>query len=142
MIAVAVVVVCLLLVFGVLGGAAMMGYRAAMRAGYEAATIQNLKTIAAVEARYFISHHRAYASLDQLISEQSLSTKFAGHPTIADGYVLNLSVARRADGSSRYKITADPPTESEDVNHFYLDSDDDRIHVNSERQAGPADPSN
>ena len=68
-----------------------------------------------------------------------LSSKFAGHPTVADGYVFTLSVARKPDGSSWYKVTADSQDESTGTNHFYLDSDDGRIHVNSERQASPDD---
>jgi Tfp pilus assembly protein PilE len=141
-IAVAVVAICLLFVLGVLAGAAVVGWRSATRAGNEAATIQNLKTIAAVEVQYFNTHHRTFGTLDQLVSDHLLSTKFAGHPSVADGYVFTLSVIRKSDGSaSWYKITADPQDESQGTNHFYLDSDDDGIHVNSQRQAGPNDPS-
>ena len=136
-----VIAVCVLFVLGVLVGAAIVGYRAAERAGNEAATIQNLKTIAAGEVEYFNTHNRIFGTLDQLVSEQMLSSKFAGHPTVADGYVFTLSVTRKPDGSSSwYKITADPQDESQGTNHFYLDSNDGRIHVNSERQAGPDDP--
>src|SRR6476620_8515912 len=92
-IALAVVALCVLFAFGVMVGAAVVGYRAAMRAGYEAATVQNLKTIEAVEARYFITHNRTFGTLDQLIKEQELSQKFSGHPAVADGYVFTLSLA-------------------------------------------------
>jgi Tfp pilus assembly protein PilE len=133
--------VCVMLVLGVLAGAAVMGWKSAVRAGNEAATIQNLKTIAALEVQYFNMHHRTFGTLDQLVSEQMLSKKFAGHPTETDGYVFTLSVTRKPDGSSSsYKITADPQDESQGRNHFYFDSNDDRIHVNSQRQAGPEDP--
>ena len=140
-IAVVVIAVCMLLVLGVLGGAAVVGWRAAVRAGNEAATIQNLKTIAVVEVQYYNTHNRTFGTLDQLTSEQFLSSKFAGQPTLADGYVFTLSVVRKLDSSaSWYKITADPQDESQGTKHFYLDSNDGRIHVNSERQAGPDDP--
>ena len=139
-IAIVIIGVCFLFVLGVLVGAAVVGWRSALRAGNEAATIQNLKSIAVVEVEYFNTHERTFGTLDQLISEQLLSAKFAGHPTGADGYVLTLAVTRKSDGSSWYKITADPRDEREGTRHFYLDSEDDRIHVNSEHEAGPNDP--
>jgi len=99
-------------VLGVMGGAAVIGYRAATRAGYEAATLQNLKTIAAVEAQYFHNHNRTFGTLDQLTSEQLLSSKFRGNPAVVDGYVFTLSLSRKPDGSSSwYKLTADPQDE-------------------------------
>jgi hypothetical protein len=127
-----------LFVIGVL--AALIGHRAADRAANEAATIQNLKTVAVVEVQYFNMHKRTFGTFDQLVSEQFLSSRFAGNPTVVDGYVFTLSVIPKSDGSSWYKITVDPQNESQGKHHFYLDSDDDSIHVNSERQAGPADP--
>jgi len=139
-VAAAVIVICVPFFLGVFAGAAVVGWRAARRAGNEAAAIQNLKSIAAVEVQYFNTHDRAFGTLEQLMKERELSAKFAGSPTIVDGYVLTLSVARKSDGSSWYKITADPQDESEGTRHFYLDSDEDRIHVNSERQADPSDP--
>ena len=141
-IALAVAVVCLLFIFGILAVAAVMGYRAALRAGNEAATIQNLKTIGAIEAQYFITHNRTFGTLDQLIKEQELSRKFSGHPAVADGYVFTLSVAPKPNGSSSYKITADPEPGLSGAHHFYLDSDDNRIRVNPDHQAGPTDPPN
>jgi Tfp pilus assembly protein PilE len=132
--------ICVLLVLGVLAGAAVMGWRAAVRAGNEAATLQNLKTIAAVEVQYFNTHKRTFGTFDQLISEQFISARFAGHPSVVDGYVFNLSVARKADDTSSYKITADPQDDEAGREHFYIDSHDGGIHANSERQAGPDDP--
>ena len=120
-----------------------MGWRAAMRAGNEAATIQNLQTIAAVEVQYFNNHNRTFGTFDQLKSEQILSSKFSGDPIVADGYVITLSLARKPDGSSSwFKLTADPYDESTGRNHFYFDSGESRIRVNPDGQAGPADPFN
>ncbi|HZI48540.1 MAG TPA: hypothetical protein VFD75_12145, partial [Pyrinomonadaceae bacterium] len=59
--------ICVLLVLGVLAGAAVMGWKAAVRSGNEAATLQNLKTIAAVEVQYFNTHKRTFGTFDQLI---------------------------------------------------------------------------
>jgi type II secretory pathway pseudopilin PulG len=138
---VVVIGICVLFVFGILAGAAVTGYRAATRAGNEAATVQNLKTIAAFEIQYFNTHDRTFGTLDQLQSEQLLSRKFSGNPIVADGYVITLSLARKPDGSSIwFKLTADPHDESTGRNHFYFDSDETRIRVNPKRQAGPTDP--
>ena len=140
LIIVAVIGVCALFAIGFLAGIAVMGWKSAMRAGNEAATIQNIKTVAAIEAQYFNTHNRTFATFDQLIREELLSAKFNAKPTIADGYVLNLSLAQKPEGAaSWYKLIADPQDESTGKNHFYLDSDDIRIRVNAERQAGPAD---
>jgi hypothetical protein len=118
-----------------------MGYRVAINEGNGAATLQNLKTIAAVEVQYFNIHNRTFGTLDRLISEQMLNSRFKGNSAVVDGYVFTLSLAREPDGSSSwYKITADPQDESKGRNHFYLDSDENRIHVNPEGQAGPTDP--
>jgi Tfp pilus assembly protein PilE len=135
-----VVLICVLSYFGFLVGAAVISYRAVIRSGNEAATIQNLRTIAAVEAQYFNSHNRTFATLDQLINEQLLSSKFRGHPSVADGYVFTLTLTSKPDGSSSCKITADPQNADTGTNHFYVDFDDDRIRVNPDREAGPADP--
>jgi type II secretory pathway pseudopilin PulG len=140
-IALVVIGICVLFVFGVLVGAAVIGFRAATRAGYEAATVQNLGTIAAVEAQYFYTHNRTFGTFDQLKSAQLISSKFSGNPIVADGYVFTLSVSRKPDGSSSwYKLTADPQDDSTGRKHFYLDSDEGRIRVNSQGQAGPTDP--
>jgi hypothetical protein len=124
-----------------LAGAAMVGYRAAARAGNEAATIQNLKTIAIVEVEYFNAHNATFGTFDELVSEQFLSAKFSGRRTVTDGYVFTLWVARKPDASSWYRINADPQDESTGTSHFYVDSNDTQIRVNTERQAGPNDPS-
>ena len=139
-IAAAAVALCVLFLVGVMAGAAVIGWKAATRAGNEAATIQNLKTIAAIEVQYFNTHQRTFGTFDQLIKEEMLSSKFAGNPTVADGYVFNLSVARKANGTSWCKVTADPQDGSAGTNHFYLDAHEVQIHWNAERQAGPSDP--
>ena len=141
-IAVTVPSVFVLFVFGVLAGAAVVGYRAAVRAGNEAATLQNIKTIGAVEVQYFNFHNRTYGTLDQLINEQLLSQKFSGHPAVADGYIFTLSVAPKPSGVSWYKLTVDPVDGRSGVNHFYFDSTDLHIRMNPDHQAGPTDPSN
>src|ERR1051325_12176930 len=74
-------------IIGILIGAAVYGWKAAQRAGNEAATQQNLKTIAATQIQYYNTHSRTFATFDQLIKEQMLTSKFAGNPPTVDGYV-------------------------------------------------------
>jgi type II secretory pathway pseudopilin PulG len=138
-IGIAVAVLIVVAAFGVLVGAAVYGWKAAQRAGNEAATLQNLKTIAAVEIQYFNTHDRTFGTFDQLVNEQMLSSKFKGNPVIADEYVLILNIgAGRANAS--YVITADPQSDSSGRRHFYLDSTSEIIRANPDRHASADDP--
>ena len=69
LIATVVVVLLIVAVIGVLVGAGFYGWKAAMRAGNEAAALQNMKTIAAVEIQYFNNHKRTFGTADQLVKE-------------------------------------------------------------------------
>src|SRR5262245_2426311 len=121
---------------GLFAGAAVFGWRTVQRAGNEAATVQNLKTIAAVELQHF-NNNKRFASLPELVSEQFLSSKFSGSPVTADGYVFVLSLT---SNSAAYSIVVDPLSPSSGTNHFYLDSALGRIHFRADRPAGPNDP--
>jgi len=128
-------------IIGILIGAAVVGYRAATRAGYEAATLQNMKTIAAVQIQYFNTHSRSFGTFDQLTKDSGLSSKFAGNPPVADGFVYTLKVVPKTpSGNSSYTLNADPQDAGSGTRHFYLDSTDSSIHVNESQSAGPADP--
>src|SRR5215831_7403489 len=96
LIVLAVVFIAIVLPFSALVGLAIYSHGAAERAGNEAATMQNMKTIAAIETQYFITRGRAYATIDQLVQERMLSAKFAAHPVIADGYVFTLKLNQPA----------------------------------------------
>jgi prepilin-type N-terminal cleavage/methylation domain-containing protein len=128
-------------IIGILIGAAVYGWKAAQRAGNEAATQQNLKTIAATQIQYYNTHSRTFATFDQLIKEQMLTSKFAGNPPTVDGYVLTLKVTPKTSTSTTsYTLNADPQDNSSGTNHFYIDSTDSSIHVNQTQAAGPNDP--
>src|SRR6266852_8116532 len=83
-------------VVGVLVGSAVIGWKAALRAGNEAATMQDLKTIAAVEIQYYNTHHRTFGTFDQMVKERMLTSKYSGNPPIADGYVFSLNIVPKA----------------------------------------------
>lgn len=127
-------------IIGILIGAAVYGWKAATKAGNEAATLQNLKTIAAVEIQYYNTHSRTFGTFDQLVKEQMLSSKFNGNPPVTDGYVMNLKVVpKTATSATSYTLNADPQDSGSGKNHFYMDSADGAIHVNPDAPAGPND---
>ena len=128
-------------IIGILIGAAVIGWNAAQKAGNEAATLQNLKTIAAVQIQYYNTHSRTFGTFDQLIKEQMLTSKFEGNPPSPDGYVYTLKVTPKTTGApTSYTLNADPQTSRSGTNHFYLDSNDSSIHLNATQAAGPGDP--
>jgi Tfp pilus assembly protein PilE len=128
-------------VVGVLMGTAVVGWKAALRAGDEAATMQNLKTIAAVEIQYYNNHDRTFGSFDQMIMERILTSKFSGNPTIADGYVFKLNIIPKTSSQpASYTLSADPRSAATGTNHFYIDSNEGTIHVNPDQPASAADP--
>src|SRR5438045_9788720 len=81
-------------IIGILIGAAVIGFKAAQKAGNEAATLQDLKTIAAVEIQYFNTHSRTFGTVDQLINDVNFDTRFSVNPAGADGYGFPLQVTR------------------------------------------------
>lgn len=128
-------------VVGVLVGAAVYGWKAAQRVGNEAATIQNMKTIAAVEIQYYNAHEKRFGTFAQLIKEQMLTSKFAGDLPAPDGYILTLQVRPgTTDRQSFYVLNADPESANTGKNHFYIDSASESIHINPDQPAGPSDP--
>jgi prepilin-type N-terminal cleavage/methylation domain-containing protein len=129
-------------IIGILLGAAVYGWKAATRAGNEAATQQNLKTIAAVEIQFYNTHSRTFGTFEQMTKEQMLApSKFAGNPPVVDGYILTLKVTpKSASQPTSYTLNADPQTDGSGTNHFYIDSSDSSIHVNPTQAAGPSDP--
>jgi prepilin-type N-terminal cleavage/methylation domain-containing protein len=127
-------------IIGILIGAAVYGWKAAQKAGNEAATLQNLRTIAAVQIQYYNTHARTFATFEQLVKEQMLSSKFAGNPPNVDGYILNMKVTPKTSTSqTSYTLNADPQNDASGGNHFYIDSTDGSIHVNQTQPAGPSD---
>jgi prepilin-type N-terminal cleavage/methylation domain-containing protein len=128
-------------IIGILIGAAVYTFRAAQKSGNEAATMQNIKTIAAVQIQFYTAHARTFGTFDQMIKEQMLTSKFAGNPPSTDGYIYTLKVTPKTAGApSSYTLNADPQGEGSGTNHFYIDSSDSSIHVNATQTAGPTDP--
>lgn len=132
-------------IIGILIGAATIGWKAAQRAGNEAATLQDLKTIAAVEIQFYNTHNRTFGTFDQLIKDGVLDTRFAGNPPSTDGYVFTLKVVPKSPNQqTSYTLNADPQSTeglgATGKNHFYIDSTAGTIHVNADQTASATDP--
>lgn len=141
LICLAIALIAGLSVVGLFVGVAAYGWRNAMKAGNETATIQNMETIAAIEAEYFSLHNKTFATFDQLVAEKMLSSKFVGNPSVTDGYVLTLKLNDSGMGPGpSYTLRGDPADGSSGEKHFYLDSSSPALHVNPDHEAGPNDP--
>jgi len=138
-IGIVVFVLCGLAVAGVFVGAAVYGWKAAQKAGEEAATIQNMKTIAAVEIQYYNTHKQTFGTFAQLVKEQMLTSKFSNDPPESDGYILSLKVTPKTSNQpGSYTLNTD--SDNTGRRHFYLDSTSPTIHVNPDRPANGRDP--
>jgi Tfp pilus assembly protein PilE len=135
------VLVCLLLITGMLIGAATIGWKSAVRAGNESVAILNLRTIAAIENQYHNTHGRRFGTFEELTGEQLLDARFRGEAPVVDGYVYQLTINQTAaNGQAMFVVTADPQDSSAGTNHFYRDSSSDEVRVNPHQRAGPKDP--
>jgi len=132
-------------IIGILIGAATIGWRAAVRSGNEAATLQDLKTVASVEIQYYNTHNRNFGTFDQMVKEQMLDARFSTNPPNVDGYIFTLKVTpKTTNQQTTYTLNADPQQAdgigATGKNHFYIDSTAGTIHVNPDQSAGPNDP--
>src|SRR5262245_31816424 len=111
------------LVIGALMGAAVYGWRAALLAGNEVATLHILKTLAELEIQYSSTHDRSFGTFAQLVDAHLLGKKFEGDPPTADGYIFTMTLLPGGTGRmSFYTLKADPQGETTGRSHFYLDS--------------------
>jgi type II secretory pathway pseudopilin PulG len=140
-IGIAVVVLLCAFVVGVLMGAVVYEWKAAQRAGDEAAAQQNLKTIAAVEIQYFNTHTRTFGTFDEMVKEAMLSNRFSGELPVLEHYIYTLKVTpKMASGRVSYTLNADPQSDATGRKHFYIDSNSSTIHFNPDQPSGATDP--
>lgn len=126
-----------LVLAGLILAQATAGWHAAIKAGNEEATIQNLKTVAVVESFYFYGQNHRFGTFKELVAEGLLTKKFVGDTPNIDGYVLTLKIT--ADPAA-YSLSGDPESQATGKRHFYFDSTSRQIHVNPNQPAGPNDP--
>ena len=125
-------------IIGILIGAATIGWKAAVKSGNEAATLQDMKTITAVEIQYYNANNRTFGTFEQLVKD-GFDNRFAGNPPVVDGYVFTLKVTpKAANQQTSYTLNADPQQAdgigATGKNHFYTDSNG-AIHVNGSQPA-------
>lgn len=113
-------------------------YPKAMGAADEASAIQALRTIASAQAQLQATRG-SYGSFDALTQAGLLDQRFAGIAPNLKGYQFTMRVS---DGD--FSVNADPQTTETQpttgIRHFYLESSDSVIHVNSARPASLSDP--
>jgi Tfp pilus assembly protein PilE len=134
-------VLLVVIAIGILISAGITGWKAAVRSGNEAATVQNLKTIAAVEVQYFNLHNRNFGTFGQLIKDGLLEARFSGDLPVVDGYTFTLKVTPKTTSlQTSYTLNADAQSNTTGKKHFYLDSTGGTIHVNPDQPASSSDP--
>jgi len=112
-------------------------YPKAVGGADEASAIQSLRTIATAQAEMRATRG-AYGNFDALTQAGLLDARFAGSTPNLRGYRFTMNVT-----DSDFSVNADPQaTETQPatgVRHFYLDSADNSIHVNTTQAASKND---
>ena len=113
-------------------------YPKAVGAADEASAIQSLRTIATAQQELKATRG-VYGNFDALTQAGLLDARFAGSTPNLKGYRFTMNVT-----DSDFSVNADPQTTETQpttgVRHFYLDSADNSIHVNTTQAASKNDP--
>src|SRR5258706_10490298 len=75
-------------IIGILISVGVVGWKAAMRRGNEAATIATLEKIRESQASYALGHRGEFGSFDQMITDGSLDERYKGNTPVINGYIL------------------------------------------------------
>jgi prepilin-type N-terminal cleavage/methylation domain-containing protein len=132
-------------IIGILIGTATYAWRSAQIQGNETSAVKALNTFSVVELQFFNMNNRTFGSMDELLKEGLIDSRFSGNPSVVNGYVYTLKVTPKTTSQqSSYILNADPQ-QSDGIgatgkNHFYIDSTAATIHVNRNQPAGPNDP--
>lgn len=133
-------------IIGILIGVGIAGYRQAIKAANEAAAVKTLRSIAEQQMLYYNAHQRnAFGTFEDMRKENLLDSRFDGSTPVVDGYVYTMKIIPKSTSAQAgYTINADPqvPTgvSATGKNFYYVDSDTNTIHVNSDQQASVSDP--
>jgi hypothetical protein len=113
-------------------------YPKTVSAADEISAIQNLRAIATAQGQLRAGRGN-YGDFDALVQAGFLDQRFSGNEPNLRGYRFTMKVTE-----SDFSVNADPHlTESQTtsgVRHFYLDSSDNAVHVNSGQPASKGDP--
>jgi len=133
-------------IIGILIAVGVTGWKAAVRSANEAAAIKSLRTIAEQQMLYYNAHQRSsFGTFDEMLKEGLLDTRYAGTTPVVEGYIFAMRVTPKSTSTQPgFAINADPQvTEGVSAtgrNHFFLDSNNNTIHVNSTQPATITDP--
>ena len=109
-----------------------------MGAADEGSAIQALRTIATAQTQAK-GTRGAYGDFDALVQAGFLDQRFSGSNPNVRGYRFTMTANENA-----FAVNADPQTTQTSPTtgsrHFYLDSTDDAIHLNSSQPATKQDP--
>lgn len=111
----------------------------------ETAAIGALRVIASAQVTYSATHEGEYGTFQQLVDGGNLDARFGSDSPVIQGYVLNMRVSSKdSSGRSSYSVNADPERSAGAAQtgnrHFFLDGNDNTIHVSSSGTASSSDP--
>ena len=113
-------------------------YPKTVSAADEISAIQNLRAIATAQGQLRAGRGN-YGDFEALVQAGFLDQRFSGSEPNLRGYRFTMKVTE-----SDFSVNADPHlTESQTtsgVRHFYLESSDNAVHVNSGQPASKGDP--
>jgi prepilin-type N-terminal cleavage/methylation domain-containing protein len=133
-------------IIGILVAIGIPAWQASVRSTNETAAITHLQRMSTAQVTYFNTHNRAsYGTFDQLSSGGYIEKRFSGDSPLVDGYIFRLQLtAKSGNQPPAYAVNADPqkPTgiTATGSRYFYISSDSG-LTTNSEKPAGPDDPS-
>ena len=105
----------------------------AVDAADETATIQTLRTIVSAQTQAKVIRG-SYADFPGLVDGGFLDARFSKATPTMRGYRFSMSAS-----AGEFSINADP-IDSASGRHFYIDSNDEAIHVNPTAGASRSDP--
>ena len=113
-------------------------YPKSVGAADEGSAIQSLRTIATAQTQAKVMRG-SYADFDSLVQLGFLDQRFAGSNPNVRGYRFTMTA-----GENEFVVNADPQTTqtapTTGNRHFYMDSSDNFVHVNSSQSATRRDP--
>lgn len=131
-------------IIGILISVGVVGWRAALRSGNEAATIETLGKIGTSQVQYALGHHGEFGTFDQLIADHALDSRYVGNTPVVNGYVFTMKVIPKSTtNQSDFACNADPQN-PEGINatgrrHFYIDAAVSTVRENPDQPATAGD---
>jgi type II secretory pathway pseudopilin PulG len=132
-------------ILGILIAVGVTAWGAAVRSANEAAAIKSIITIVEQQKLYYNLHQRTFGTFDEMLKGGLLDSRFAGTAPVVDGFVYTMTVTPKSTTQQgAFAVNADPALSegfgATGKNHFYLNSNNDAVHVNSTQPATARDP--